>query len=257
MKDNDLNTDTKCARALDELNERLGDGGFEAQGLEELVLQHQSCEQSLREAYQLWIDLEQLEVPPVPEDSNIRFLAMLDEFNERQNTGNRRLSSISITVFKWAAVFIIGLVAGVLFSKQDGSDGPKGGVMISDQLYTSLEAGNPASEKLKVLQTIKLNSDPEEYVYQALYQTILSDPNVNVRLSAIEAMLHFSDKPKVRMLLIKALTYQESAIVQLSLAEVIIKLQENGSDEEIKQLLESEQLDLEVKMHIKETLSQI
>lgn len=87
--------------------------------------------------------------------------------------------------------------------------------------------------------------------------TILGDPNVNVRLSAIEAMLHFSDKPKVRMLLIKALTYQESAIVQLSLAEVIIKLQENGPDEEIRKLLESDQLDLEVKMHLKETLSQI
>ena len=70
-------------------------------------------------------------------------------------------------------------------------------------------------------------------------------------------MLHFSDRPKVRMLLIQALTFQESAIVQLSLAEVIIKLQDNESMEEIKKLLNSDKLLPEVKMHLKETLSQI
>lgn len=257
MKDKDQHIDTNCVEALDKLNERLGTGDFETKDLEALVLQNPGCKQPLREAYQVWMELGQLEVPPVPDGARTRFFTMLDKFNDEQPSGKVRTFGISFTILKWAAVFVIGLAAGVFVSNRGGSGNQNGSPSASNELFTSLEAGKPASEKLKVLQTVKSEADPEEYVYEALYMTILGDPNVNVRLSAIEAMLHFSDKPKVRMLLIKALTYQESAIVQLSLAEVIIKLQENGPDEEIRKLLESDQLDLEVKMHLKETLSQI
>ena len=257
MKDNDPNINTKCTAALDKLNENIGSGNFGATDLDDLILQHPACEKQLRDAYRLWMELGELEVPPVPEGARTRFFTMLDEFEEEQPRGKIVKISIPLSILKWAAVFIIGLAAGILFSNRSGSNKVQDTSPVSNQFLTSLDAAKPATEKLKVLQTIKENSDPEEYVYEALYKTILNDPNVNVRLSAIEAMLHFSNKPKARMLLLKALTYQESPIVQLSLAEVIIKLQENGSTDEIRQLLNSDHLDLEVKIHLKETLSQI
>lgn len=257
MKKDDLNINEKCEEALDKLNENVGDEGFGPSDFEALVSGYPECEKNLRDAYKLWLDMGQLEVPPVPPRSRERFLSMLGEFEEGQGTAGTGTRRVTYTILKWAAVFIIGLSVGVFVSNRNVPNKGANSGTAANRVLQSLDIEKSATEKLKVLQTIKANTDPEEYIYEALYKTILGDPSVNVRLSAIEAMLHFSDKPKVRTLLIKALTYQESPIVQLSLAEVIIKLQENGPEEEIRKLLNSDQLHLEVKMHLKETLSQI
>ena len=259
MKRVDPNIDPKCAEALDMLNENAGDEGFGKEDLERIVARNPECEQKLRDAYMLWLEMGQLEVPPVPEGAQTRFLTMLDEFEEGQRTagpGSGKRVRL-LTTLKWAAIFIIGVSVGVFVSNRSGSNSESTVVSMEGKLSKSLDTERSATEKLRTLQTIKSDSDPEEYVYEALYKTILNDPNINVRLSAVEAMLHFSDKPKVRTLLIRALTSQDSPIVQLSLAEVIIKLQENESMDEIRKLLNSDQLHLEVRMHLEETLSQI
>ena len=257
MKDSDINNNSKCAEALAGLHESLVNGKFSSADLNDQVSLYPECEKQLRDAHSLWMELGQLDVPSVPEGAKNRFLTTLNEFEKKHKVHRIRKPGNLFTVLKWAAVFIIGLSTGVFLANRNKTDHAAGNPVLPNQFLTSLHDSKSATEKLRVLQTLKENNNPEEYVYEALYKTILNDPNVNVRLSAIEAMLHFSDRPKVRMLLIQALTFQESAIVQLSLAEVIIKLQDNESMEEIKKLLNSDKLLPEVKMHLKETLSQI
>ena len=253
MKD----SNSKCAGALDGLHENLVNGKSTLADLDDYVSLYPECEKQLRDAYSLWMELGQLDVPPVPEGAKNRFLTTLDEFEKKHRLYRIGKPGILFAVLKWAAVFIIGLSTGIFLANHNKPDYAAANPSLPSQFLTSLDDSKSATEKLRVLQALKANSNPEEYVYEALYKTILNDPNVNVRLSAIEAMLHFSDRPKVRMLLIQALTFQESAIVQLSLAEVIIKLQDNDSMEEIEKILNSDKLLPEVKMHLNETLSQI
>jgi hypothetical protein len=91
-------------------------------------------------------------------------------------------------------------------------------------------------------------------IIEALNQALLKDPNINVRLSAIEAMLHFADHPQVRQNLIEAIPYQTSPIVQLTLAEVMIELQETKSKEAWNKLLKEGHVEEDIKKQLKETL---
>lgn len=257
MKEIDLNISTKCIEALDKLNENVNQEGFGINDLDNLVAKYPECEKQLRDTYNLWRNMDQFDVPPVSERARTRFYNMLGEFEQGQADAEIHSRHRTFTILKWAAVFVMGICVGLIVSNYGGSNSEPDTVSASIQIMADLNTEKSPTERLTALQTIKKNPTPEEYVYEALYATILNDPNVNVRLSAIEAMLHFSDKPKVRALLIQALTRQESPIVQLSLAEVIIKLQEKESIEEIRQLLKSDQLDWGVKMHLKKTLSEI
>jgi len=86
---------------------------------------------------------------------------------------------------------------------------------------------------------------------------ILNDPNVNVRLSAIETMVLFSDMPEARTYLIEAIPHQRSSIVQLELADVMIMLEEKESADEWQELLESDMLESDAKIHLEESLKTI
>ena len=75
-----------------------------------------------------------------------------------------------------------------------------------------------------------------------------------MRLSAVESLVYFSDDPDVMEILIKAIPKQTSPIVQLELAEVMVQLEEKRSSGAWKELLESGDLELNVKMQLEESL---
>jgi hypothetical protein len=67
-------------------------------------------------------------------------------------------------------------------------------------------------------------------------------------------MIHFADDPQVRQNLIEAIPYQTSPIVQLTLAEVMIELQETRSKEAWHKLLKNKGMEEDVKKQLEETL---
>jgi hypothetical protein len=64
----------------------------------------------------------------------------------------------------------------------------------------------------------------------------------------------FADEPQVREGLIQSITRQESPLVQIALADVMVGLQEKRSVKQLQRLLEQENLDETVKIKIKETV---
>jgi HEAT repeat protein len=94
----------------------------------------------------------------------------------------------------------------------------------------------------------------DEKVIQALLQTLNNDPNINVRLVTVETLRQFADEPQVREGLIQSITRQESPLVQIALADVMVGLQEKRSVKQLQRLLEQENLDETVKIKIKETV---
>ncbi|MEQ9403353.1 MAG: HEAT repeat domain-containing protein [Cyclobacteriaceae bacterium] len=256
MKEIDEQLSDECRKAVDELTQILNAEGLNSGHLEVLCIRHPQCEKTLREVFNTWEKLGELKVPAQVPDSKERFYRMLSDFEQEESgtKGNREPSMI-LSVMKWAAVLLIGIFIGAFASGYI-----KGGYTTNlafnerPAILTSLESES-SMERLTALQTIKAIDSPEDQVFEAMFQTLTNDPNVNVRLSTVEAMLHFADQPKARAMLIRALTFQDSPIVQLTLAEVIIKLQEEGAIEELKKALRTDQFDREVKMHIEETLS--
>lgn len=254
MKEIDDFLSEKCKEASDELTLKMNQSGANAEDLEILCLKYPDCEKTLRELFDTWQKLDSLKVPKESTDRRNRFYQMLGDFEKEneltipiERTRSFELSSL----LKFAAVLVIGIFIGILSSNysQSGS--------VTDQnantsVLTSMVSAS-TTERLAAVQSIKSIDSPEDQVFEALYQAIINDPNINVRLSSIEAILHFADQPAARSKLIKALVYQDSPIVQMTLAEVVIKLQEEGAIEELRNLIQTNQLHPEVNMQLRET----
>jgi len=65
------------------------------------------------------------------------------------------------------------------------------------------------------------------------------------------------DNPLVRQGLVKSIPNQESPILQITLANLMVALQEKASIEPFKQLLKQKQLDTTVKKRIEKSIESI
>jgi hypothetical protein len=87
--------------------------------------------------------------------------------------------------------------------------------------------------------------------------TLNNDPNVNVRLTTLEALTHFARDPVVREGLIQSILQQESPLVQAALADVMLRLQEKRAIPSFKKLLLQKDLNGMVRTKIEETITRL
>lgn len=88
----------------------------------------------------------------------------------------------------------------------------------------------------------------------ALLATLNNDPNVNVRLSTLDALTHLANHPEVRQGLIQSISQQDSPLMQLAIADLMLKLQEKRSVSQLKELLKQKNLDHSVRDKISQTI---
>jgi hypothetical protein len=114
-----------------------------------------------------------------------------------------------------------------------------------------------AAERMKAVHFAQELSGPDEAVLTALARTVNDDPNVNVRLMAVDALALYADHPKVREELVHAIVRQESPLVQLALAEVMLALNEKRAVEPIRKIIASPLVDYSVKSKLEATVRQL
>lgn len=115
------------------------------------------------------------------------------------------------------------------------------------RLISSLLEEKSASERLRAVNLTSNISEVDTKITKALLKTLNTDPNVNVRLTTVEALAQFATRPEVRTGLIKSIAKQESPLVQIALIDVMIELQEKGSVKALKDLLKKQDLNEAVK----------
>jgi hypothetical protein len=114
-----------------------------------------------------------------------------------------------------------------------------------------------AAERMKAVRFAHELSGPDETVVNALSRTVNEDPNVNVRLMAVDTLALFADNPKVREALVQAIVRQKSPLVQLALAEVMLALNEKRAVEPIRRVIASPLLDYSVKSRLEAAVRQL
>lgn len=114
-----------------------------------------------------------------------------------------------------------------------------------------------AAERMKAVHFAQELSGPDEAVLDALARTANEDPNVNVRLTAVEALAAYADNPRVREALVHAIVRQESPLVQLALAEVMLALNEKRAVEPIRRVIASPLVDYSVKSRLEAAVRQL
>jgi hypothetical protein len=77
---------------------------------------------------------------------------------------------------------------------------------------------------------------PDGELLAALLKTLNHDPNVNVRLSSLDALEKFSSNREVRKALVDSIPLQDSPLVQIALIDALVHARDNGAVMELKKL---------------------
>ena len=163
---------------------------------------------------------------------------------------------------RWGYSFfliVIGVVAGLLWMPGDYNSSEMNQLSaevkeMKEMMMLSLLEEESINDRLKAVSLSYELPDASEKITSALLKTLNNDENVNVRLGALEALAPYVDNAQVRMGLISSIAKQESPLVQMGLAEMMLALHEKRSVEALKGLLKKQHTPDEVKEKINETL---
>jgi hypothetical protein len=124
-------------------------------------------------------------------------------------------------------------------------------------MMLSLLQDPSASQRIKAVSFTDDLNNVNFKVIDALLTTLNEDPNVNVRLATLEALVKLSGEPKVREGLVRSINRQESPIMQSAIADVMVKLQEKSSVRSLQELLGKKDLNKMVKNNIEKSIQKL
>jgi hypothetical protein len=126
---------------------------------------------------------------------------------------------------------------------------------LQEMMMLSLLETGSATDRLKAVNLTQEMDEASNKVTQALIQTLNRDENTNVRLAALEALKPYVKSSTVRQELIKSIAKQESPLIQVALAELMVELQEKASVKELQKILDNDRTPADVKKRIEESLN--
>jgi hypothetical protein len=165
--------------------------------------------------------------------------------------------------FAMALVFLaVGLLAGSRLRPDVVRNGEIAGLQreIADlRQAVSISLMNQASstERLRGVQYSSEVESPSAPLITTLLNKLNNDPNVNIRLAAIEALYVFSRRPAVRQELIASLSKQTSPLVQVSLIDLLVDVREGRSLDAMRELIQNENTDQNVKQYTETRMSEL
>lgn len=168
-----------------------------------------------------------------------------------------------------AAMLLVGLGLGYLAAGRQSEDVAllrrEVGDLHSMVALSLLERGS-VSERLQGVaysRDYALGSEPgvvrgqmgeSEAVIAALFARLLEDPDINVRLAALEALRPVADREGRRGELVAAVARQESPLVALSLIDLLLESDDAAARRDLEQLLANPQLDPVVRGYLRDRL---
>jgi hypothetical protein len=114
-----------------------------------------------------------------------------------------------------------------------------------------------ASQRIRAVAYTEEISNVDFKVIGALFTTLNEDPNVNVRLATLDALVKLAGEPKVREGLVRSIDLQESPLMQTAIADVMVKLQEKSSVRSLQKLLHKKDLNEMVKFNIEKSIQRL
>jgi hypothetical protein len=257
----------------EDLNSKLADflsGEMNAQDKDVCNLHLASCATCAREVRLLSQTWTRLGVLPLEQPSPAlrqRFYGMLEAYQGglvREGKG-RPFGRVAgrLTARLWPrqpvlqfalalAFLVVGLGAGLLMRSGKPADTEAArlqkNVLDREQaMAVSLLRNGSASERLQGISLIREADKRGETMFNSLLDTLNTDPNVNVRLAAVEALYLFGADPQVKDGIILSLGRQDSPLVQSALIDLLVSLREQRAVRALRQLIQDQKLNPYVK----------
>ena len=159
------------------------------------------------------------------------------------------------------ALLVVGIGAGSFLT--GGSDSGKVAALcqeLQDMRQTvalSMLDRPSATDRLEGISWTAGLDKPGDKTIKALVDKLDGDPNVNVRLAAVDALYLFRADPAVKASLVRSLAKQDSPLVQVALIDLLVEIRERRAADALKQLIGNAKLAPQVKEHAELGLKQI
>lgn len=114
-----------------------------------------------------------------------------------------------------------------------------------------------ASERLKGVNWSYRVEQSDTEVLSALLYTVNHDPNVNVRLAAVDALHTFADSPVARKGLLQAIFKQDSPMVQVAVIDTLAELKDQQAAPALRTLAGDANANPEVRQRAKWALGRL
>jgi hypothetical protein len=124
-------------------------------------------------------------------------------------------------------------------------------------LAVSLLEQRSSIQRLKGINLSYGLKEPNSQTIDALLDTLDSDPSINVRLAAVDALYLFYDYPSVRENVIHSLSKQTSPLVQVALVDLLVTMQERQALESFRKLIQANELDPGVKQKLERGIQEL
>ncbi len=233
-----------------------GELSFEQEeALQQYLSERPELAEELKASSDLW---EALDMPVAPPSQRMddQFYEMLSSHGQNQPGQVSRIWMMAASV----SLLIIGFASGWWMS----SPREHSVAQLTDQvaqlqevmMLTLIEQPR-AQDRLKAVNITYELSNADEAVISALVKTLRMDNNVNVRLAALEALSAKVSNPQVREALVDAIAYQENPMVQIAIAELMVRIEESSAKSQLEALINSPDINPYAKEKITQSIKSI
>ena len=230
------------------------------QVLEDALRKDPALKTELKEMEQTWSLFEEIDRPEPTQSMDARFEGMMAAYvaNSQPKTSllDKLLTQLSRGWQVGLASLCIGLFIGwwMLPSQSQKEDIQVLSSEIQsmkEMMMLTLIEQPKAQERIRAVNLAAELPNADQRVIDALITTLNHDENLNGRLASLESLTRYLDQAMVRQSLVDALQMQESPLMLVAIADVLVQIQEKSSLETMENLRES--IDDEI---VKEKLKQ-
>jgi len=224
----------------------------------------ENCEKELQEMQELLGTIPANELAQPSQNLRMNFELMLAEEKQLQETKVAQLKpktnwksylQIAASIALIVSAFFLGKTQQSQQFDTQVVELKNESIASKQTTMLALMENKSASKRIQGVQYIEEFLDPDPAIVNALVQRMLNDENVNVRLTAVNALQAFITSKTVKEGYIKALETEKDPSIQITIIQSLVKIQEKKAYKPMQQLLEQEETQPFVKEEIRTVLA--
>lgn len=256
-----MNCDETTALLSERLNGALA--AADERRLESHLASCAACREEATAVSELWNDMgiENIAVPH--ERMRARFHAALAAYDERSHP--TIVDRVAQYVWPGQPALQLGvavalIVGGILVGRvlPDPIDEEIAGLRDDLRIVSiALLEHQSATERLRGVEWLQKRVPSSSAVTDALLEVVRNDRSVNVRLAALEALSGELNRPDVGAALADALVLEQTPLMQITLAETLLRNNVTGSVATVQQVIDRDDVDMSVQDYLRAVIDQL
>jgi anti-sigma factor RsiW len=181
-----------------------------------------------------------------PLEPSARLAGHFRQTLQEEINSNKPVRSLSTGVYRIAAgiaLLISGVAVVYWINKNNVQEAEMAALKkeietTKHMMLALLDNRQSASQRMMGTTVAMTMTRPDDEIVNALAKSMNEDPNTNVRLAALEALIQFHEDAAVRHQLIESLSTQKDPAVQISLIQFLVRLKEKEVVNQLKHIVD-------------------